>query len=456
MHSQEIPVAAKAAKSEQRNRASDEFKGSPLGKLTVASDRPWVIVAETVLIPAFALLLGYLVNRQDPLWIHSDFPWSWFAPMIIALRYGPIAGLFSAGILLLGWAGLNQQDFSQFPQQYFLGGLIMVMIVGEVSSVWRNHLRRAQTARHYQDQRLEQLVRQHYLLRLSHDQLEQQLIGQPVSMRDALHQLRDLKGTTSDAQTLLNLLSQFCQINVASIVPFRNGRLSDQSIAQIGGARSINQDDALVQQALSTRSLCHISRSLKDGQSTSYVVAAPLLDLSGEMYGMLVVEEMPFFALQEETLQTVNLLLGYYTDSIAANNLAQPLLQVHPECPPQFAFELQRMEHVLQSSQLPSIVLALQLSPKAIASDMPQFIMRMERMLDQSWLLEGRDKSVLAILMPLGSFASSEGFLNRLSTRLEQRGFHSIEEAGIIPHTLPIQKNGSMRVLDEIVRIAHA
>ena len=303
---------------------------------------------------------------------------------------------------------------------------------------------------------MEQLVRQHYLLRLSHDQLEQQLIGQPVSMRDALHQLRDLKGTTSDAQTLLNLLSQFCQINVASIVPFHNGNLSDQSIAQIGGARSINLDDALVQQALATRSLCHISRSLKDGQNTSYVVAAPMLDLSDEMYGMLIVEEMPFFALQEETLQTINLLLGDYTDSIAANNLAQPLLQAHPECPPQFAFELQRMEHVLKSSQLPSIVLALQLSPKAIASDMPQFIMRMERMLDQSWLFEGSEKSVLAILMPLGSSASSEGFLNRLSTRLEQRGFHSIEEAGIIPHTLPIQKNGSMRVLDEIVRIAHA
>ncbi len=456
MHSQEIPVATKAAKSVQRKRAPDEFKGSPLGKLTVASERPWVIVAETILIPAFALLLGYLVNRQDPLWIHSDFPWSWFAPMIIALRYGPIAGLFSAGVLLLGWAGLNQQDFSQFPQQYFLGGLIMVMIVGEVSSVWRNHLRRAQTARHYQDQRMEQLVRQHYLLRLSHDQLEQQLIGQPVSMRDALHQLRDLKGTTSDAQTLLNLLSQFCQINVASIVPFHNGNLSDQSIAQIGGARSINLDDALVQQALATRSLCHISRSLKDGQNTSYVVAAPMLDLSDEMYGMLIVEEMPFFALQEETLQTINLLLGDYTDSIAANNLAQPLLQAHPECPPQFAFELQRMEHVLKSSQLPSIVLALQLSPKAIASDMPQFIMRMERMLDQSWLFEGSEKSVLAILMPLGSSASSEGFLNRLSARLEQRGLHSIEEAGIVPHTLSIQKNGAMSVLDEIVRIAHA
>ena len=39
-----------------------------------------------------------------------------------------MGGAVAAGVLLLGWAGLNQQDFSQFPQQYFLGGLIMVMI----------------------------------------------------------------------------------------------------------------------------------------------------------------------------------------------------------------------------------------------------------------------------------------------------------------------------------------
>lgn len=456
MHSQAIPVDAKVADSEQKNLASDEFKGSPLGKLTVTSEKPWVIVAETVLIPALALLLGYFLNQADPLWIRSDFPWAWLAPMIIALRYGPIAGLCSAGVLVLGWAALNQQDLSQFPQQYFLGGLIMVMIVGEVSSVWQTHLRRARTARHYQDQRMEQLVRQHYLLRLSHDQLELQLIGQPVSMRDALHQLRDLKGNSGDAQVLLNLLSQFCQINVASIVPFHNGTLSNQVIAQIGGASPINLDDAMIQQALSTQSLCHIARSLKDEQNTNYVVAAPMLDLSDDMYGMLVVEEMPFFALQEETLQTINLLLGYYTDSIAANDLAQPLLRAHPECPPQFAFELQRMEHVLSSSQLPSIILVLQFSSSAMTAEIPQFIMRMERMLDQSWLLKGNEKSVLAILMPLGSYSSSEGFLSRISAKLEQQGIRSIEEAGIVPHILTIKKNGSISVLDEIVRLAHA
>jgi hypothetical protein len=93
--------------------------------------------------------------------------------------------LSAAGVLLLGWLGFNREDLSSFPEQYFLGGLMVVMIVGEISSLWRARIRRERTAQHYMDQRTEQLIRQHYLLRLSHDQLEQELIGRPVSMRDA-------------------------------------------------------------------------------------------------------------------------------------------------------------------------------------------------------------------------------------------------------------------------------
>ena len=97
----------------------------------------------------------------------------------------------------------------------------MVMIVGEVSSTWRHHLRKARTAQQYQDLRLEQLVRRHYLLRLSHEQLEQQLIAQPISMRDALLKLRDLSGSSNDVLTLLGLLSQACQINTQARAPQR-------------------------------------------------------------------------------------------------------------------------------------------------------------------------------------------------------------------------------------------
>lgn len=61
------------------------------------------------------------------------------APVVVALRYGPVAGLSASGVLLLAWLGVNQRDLSLFPEQYFLGGLILVMVVGEISSLWRAH-----------------------------------------------------------------------------------------------------------------------------------------------------------------------------------------------------------------------------------------------------------------------------------------------------------------------------
>src|SRR2546427_13173075 len=46
------------------------------------------------------------------------------------------------------------------------------------------------------------------------------------------------------------------------------------------------------------------------------------------------------------------------------------LLQAYPDCPPHFAFELQRMEHVNRSARLSSVVVALELSPSAVQAQM--------------------------------------------------------------------------------------
>lgn len=445
---------------ERRASVSAEFKGSPLGLLVATSQNPVIVVAETLLLPVIALLIGYASHAEDALWVHAEFPWAWMAPMLVALRYGPFAGLAAAGVLLAGWLGLNRSDFSQFPQQYFLGGLIMVMITGEISSLWRARIRRARTAHFYQDQRTEQLIRQHYLLRLSHDRLEQELIGRPMSMRDAIHSLSALRGGQEDAQKLLNLLAQFCQISAASLLPVKGAALDGPAMAHIGGASDILANDPLVRQALQTQALCHVSQSLQDPQQTRYLVAAPLVDLAGETYGLLVVEEMPFFALQEETLQTINLLLGYYTDSVAANDLAAPLVQAYPQCPPSFAFELQRMEHVNRNAQLTSMVVALELTPAAVERQMAQQIVRLERMMDKSWLLESSNpapgRQLLVILMPLGTEATAEGYLHRIESWLAQRSIASLGEAGIFPHTILLHQRSALSVLEQLDRIAHA
>ena len=58
------------------------------------------------------------------------------------------------------------------------------------------------------------------------------------------------------------------------------------------------------------------------------------------MRALLVVDRMPFFALHEETLQMLNLLLGYYADGLSASALAAPLRARFADCPLDFAFEM--------------------------------------------------------------------------------------------------------------------
>ncbi|WP_404301843.1 PelD GGDEF domain-containing protein [Alicycliphilus denitrificans] len=449
----------------QMGRGDDDPQARPgmglpvhlLGKLATKATHPAVILAETLLLPLLAVGLGLIWAPQDPLQVQTSFPWPWLAPVVLALRYGPMAGLVGASVLLIGWLALNAGHWDIFPQLYFLGGLILVMLVGEFSSLWQARARRAETLQLYLDQRLEHLVRQHYLLRLSHDRLEQELIGRPMSMRDALSGLREAgRGEEQAPQALLRLLAQYCQLECAAIHTVTKGHVAAQASASIGAHDPLQADDPLLRQALQTHRLCHIRQVQNGPPGTRYLVAAPLLDLDGEMYGLLVVQEMPFFALQEENLQTLQLLLGYYTDGLSMDALARPIVKQFPDCPPLFAFELQRLAHIHASAQVPSIVVALECQPRALEQDLPAQVERLKRELDEAWLIRAPQRQVLAVLMPLGNATTAEGYVRRLEAWMQQKSQQSLAQAGIFPHVVPLDSAQPERILQRLHSIAHA
>lgn len=277
------------------------FSGAPLGKLGAAGDRPWLVTLESLLVPGIAVAVGVAFNPEDPLGVHAEFHWAWLAPVIVALRYGPLAGLGAGAVLLLAWVALHVGHMDQFPQIFFLGGLITVMLVGEFSSLWRARTRRAEAVQYYLDQRLEHLIRQYYLLHLSHDRLEQELIGRPMSMRDALKTLRGLSGSDDEAQILLRLLAQYCQISSAALHPVRDDKLEKTAIATIGSPVAVDPKDPLLAQALETRTLCHVVQATVRQEATRYLVAAPLLDIGGDVYAMLLIDELPFLRCRTRT-----------------------------------------------------------------------------------------------------------------------------------------------------------
>ncbi|WP_370681119.1 PelD GGDEF domain-containing protein [Comamonas sp. GB3 AK4-5] len=432
--------------------------GSPLGKLASTEGSTRIRLLEILLLPALFLLVGYGLSPQDPLWVHAEFPWAWLAPIVVALRYGALGGLGASTVLLAGWAVFHGADWLHFPQLYFLGGFITVLVVGEFSSLWRHKTRRAELAQHYLDQRLEHLVRQYYLLRLSHDRLEQELIGRPMSMRDALRHLQTGDDPQKAPLRLLQLLGEYCQISSASLFAVTHDLVHPDALAQLGTPKAPQLQDPLIRQALDTLRLCHVAQTADGaGLSSHYLIAAPLLDLSGTPFALLVVEEMPFYALQDENLQVINLLLHYYCDGLSSHALAQPIVQAYPECPESFAVELQRLSHMQAIAGLDSTLVVLEFSDEAIAHHYPQQILRMRRMLDEHWLMQSpQGRQMLAVLMPLGNASSAEGFLQRIELLLSPKSKQTLQAFGIAPRVFSLGQHPPLALLQHLDGLLHA
>jgi hypothetical protein len=454
---------AKQTPRDPRVEVAEQPQWSALGQLTSPTTSLWAIIGETFVLPFIAVMLGLWLNPHDPLWTQARFPWAWFAPVVLALRYGPLAGIGGAGGLLLAWLLLNPDGLNSFPKMTYLGGLILVMVIGEFSSLWVARTRRAESVQRYLDQRLEFLTHQHYLLRLSHDRLEQDLISRPMAMRDALGSMRNL--VTGDlhesdsicADALLRLLSQYCQLEVAALHQLTDGVITPEPLGTLGSTTPLTPDDPLITHALETGQLCHISQSVAENDNPSrYLIAAPLTNLNGQCFGLLLVEHMPFFSLQDEVLQTINLLLGYYADSLSVQALAYPIRNSFPDCPPEFAFELQRLWHIRQSSKVVSTVVLLEIRDQPGLHDLAQQIQRQKRALDENWLIAGVDRCFLATLMPLSSASAAEGYLSRLEFWAHQRGGKTLADLGIFGHTLPLDADPPLAVLKQINDIVHA
>ena len=447
---------------------------------------PGAVAAEALLLPLLAVGLGIWINPLDPLWTHAGFPWAWFAPVVLAMRYGPFPGLAGAAVLLLAWFVFSTTGWlpGEFPKQNFLGGLILVMLAGEFSSLWLARARRAEGVQVYLDRRLEYLTHQYYLLRLSHDRLEQDLIGRPMAMRDALGALQAVAAEESEtaeaseasgatdasgeiagrrrlpgADGLLRLFAQYCQLEAAALYPATADGIAARPCATLGQLDADGRlavDDPLVAHALESGQLSHIAGAPGGGdRSSRYVIVAPLTSFGGETLGLLTVERVPFFALHEEMLQTLNLLLGYYTDGLLARELAADIRAAYPDCPAEFAAELQRLWRVSRESQVRSVLVALQLQAHAEIDDLAAQIRRQRRALDVNWLIEKPQRKLLVTLMPLAGSAAAEGYIARIEEWVRQKSGQTLEAAGIFPHVLRVEDKPPRALLKHLFDICN-
>lgn len=419
------------------------------------------IVAENFLLITIALGISRWLSPDDPFGIDQQFPWLWIVPMLLGLRYGTIDGVLGAGLILGAWLlphpwGMTGGVIEPvFPQEFFLGGLVLVLICGQFADVWNGRLSKVRAANAYLDERLISLTRTHYLIRLSHQRLEQELLVRPVMLSDLLTELRPATpedaGHLANADVLLRMLASSCELESASLHKYVNGSLESTAVARIGETNNLTANDPLVQMSLESARLMHVRGTDASLYESDYLICAPVVASSGDRLGVLVVREMPFFALNEENLQFIAVLLGYYADGLVKSRAIHPIQTLRPNVPSEFALELVRMKRLYDSSRIDSSIIGFSFQVKHNGKAMYEHMRRLKRGTDIAWEVETSTQHVLVLLMPMSGPPAVEGMLDRMEKVVKQIYFMSLEEAHISVHTAGMSSAESEWVLDDLL-----
>ena len=356
----------------------------------------------------YSFLLAIFFRPNDPFFLKGPFSWILFAPVIVALRYGFWYSLLAASTLVtLLILGVPMALIAQSQYLYYIfAAVVLAFLCGSFYDSWSFRLLRAQQLNAYAREHLDRLTRAYYTIKLSHDRLEQSVIVKPVTLRGVLEDLQKLllseggKLTTDVGVRLLHLLEQYCYLNKAALYLVEKGQISQESIASLGGGReNIQPDDLLVQECLRNKNANYFTvEQLTEEQHSEYLVVAPMKTADKEIIAILTVKEMTFWALTEETLRGLTVLLAYFADQKWAENIAVNLLQKFSDCPLPFAVSIYQCQHLKQEHDLSSVLLCFVVSKSR--PDYKQVIDSLEdkkRTLDFAWQYETERAYILFV-----------------------------------------------------------
>jgi polysaccharide biosynthesis protein PelD len=315
-----------------------------------------------------------------------------------------------------------------FPVMYFVGGLLLTMVCGEFSSLWRSRIRRLSQANAYLEDRIERVTNRLFMVQRSHDVLEQDLLLQPSTLRQALGDMRarSLAGqldAPAAARAFLDFLGVHCQIESAQVINLAPGSAHGMTLASVGQVVPVDLDDALVRHALDHHRLAHVQAGFPVHEAhTDHLVAAPLVLGTHREPALLVVSHMPFLALHDEALELMAVLCSSFSDAALVGDDVPGLVAQLPDCPVEFAEEASRLDRLARQFRLPSQVIVLHFCDPVHAASQIRLAQRRARTPDIVWSGAVQDGCQrLVTLMPLVGQAAVDGYLHSMASYLAER-----------------------------------
>ena len=415
---------------------------------------------ETAVLAGLVPLAGAWVSRRDPLFVHAAFPWSAIAPLIAGVRYGFGAGFGCAALVVFTMLGAWQRwlplpfPADEFPVQLSVGLLIVGMLAGEFSDLWKRKLNGLETEQEQLRRRFEGFARTYQALRLSHDLLESRVAGATATVREGLRALGEAGLPRGDAAStaarILDIFATHCDARVAAVyLCGDDGELPSAPTAALG-ALAPAPEHPLIREALRRKAVASLTlpdpttavaaKGSGDGErvvtlagaaqedASDLLVAAPFIDLDDRVRGVLVVGDMPFMAFGPETLRRIAVLAGRIGDLLGSEHDARG---EEPAAVAAFTRALQRALRDRRAHGLLAGVVRFSVATRADAALAP-FLCSARRTTDRALARAASGGgTAVTVLLPLTDEIGIARYLARVEAQVRARTGSSLGESGI-------------------------
>lgn len=379
-----------------------------------------VAVIEVLGLVAVFSIVGYVFHPQDPLLLQWSFPPIFLLVVVVALYWGVVAGFFALFLLLLA----SQLLYGGVFTEKFLWCFILAVVSGEFRYYWQRRMNEAEAKVQYYRERLDSLRKHFAFLKLSHDQLENNYVLRPYSLRRALEELKQKLTCEEDAgkaaRFLLLILNRDFTVYRAAIYrgSLEKGFTMLASTSE-EDVEELDTKDPMVQEALRLQEVHYVSWGIleKFPERTPRYLAVIPWKLHEEVY-LLVIREMAFVHLNDEVMHYLYLLLSFVFEEICGAR-DEERLPVGEELA-EFLREAKRAFRFYREFGVDSTLVLLN-----VPGETEDILRGKLRILDVFCRVQ---EGKVAILLPLTNSAGARGFLGRL-----QQEVSSIQVERMLP-----------------------
>lgn len=419
-----------------------------------------VAIIETSVLTVLSLALGYLMTPETGAFTVTSYTCLLIGPLLIGLRYGFVYALNSALFLVAGMWVIAQYYSIWNPDTFSSGALGLVVIpviVGDFRNQWERKITQTQASLSYVDHRLGEVSNAFKILKISHERLAQRTASQST-LRDNIVSVRThimkakLIGFDSDNglnSLILKLFADYCSIQQAGLFAVNGaGKISRAALAFYGGNFEINPHDLILKKALNTLETTSLKPELVTQEKYNKLVllAIPLVDVFGRVWGVVIVNKMPYRAFRPENIRLIAILGGYIADLFGERDDSYFCENIELQ---DFVLHLKRCINNLKADGPPSYLVILKIKNKKYAAGMSDLIVERQRGLDRLWVVKNKEgEHYVFVLLPLTKMTGTYGYKLRLQQIIKERyKYASLENANIELYKKSLASNDNVKEL---------